>query len=236
MLQSITMARIKLGQLVVGIRGTVGGVTYSANASGPHVRLWSKGPNAQTAIRAENLGRISGLGALWLSMTDGERADWTTFGLTPPEVDTNSLGELYYLTGWQWFCRVNRRLQSVGLATTTTLPTSSGVSAPPTATITASALPAGTVVVSWTGTPFPAGHSGLAYIGFHPTTGLAALTVGLKQLWAAHEPAGSSVDVTAAALARFGAVQATWKAFLRLHALRDDGVRSPATIASCEVS
>ena len=230
------MAIIKLGALVAGIRGTIGGVTFSAGPSGPFARLWSRGPTPQTEAALIVRGLISHLGAPWAGMTDQQRQDWTDFGLAPPETDTNSLGEIYFLTGWQWFVRVNRRRQSVGLPITTTVPTASGVAAPLTAVLTATALPAGAVEISWTADDIPAGYSALVYLGAHPSIGLASKTTQLVQVLAYHEPPTDEADLTAAVLQRFGALGAGWKLWAYLHKLRDDGVRSPATMATCEVT
>jgi hypothetical protein len=230
------MAIVKFGTTVVGVRGTIGGITYSANASGPHARIWSKGSNPQTALQSQIRGRITGLGALWAALSPGDKAAWKAFGLAPPEVDTNSLGEVVHLTGWQWMVRVNQRRQAVGLATTSTVPTSSGVAAPITAAIAGSQLPGGTVTVGWTAGDFPAGYSACLNFGIHPTTGLVSKTTGLLQIYAQHQPAGTSADITAAVGNRFGSVQSGWTLYAHLYKLRDDGVRSTVTVATCEVT
>ena len=230
------MAIVKFGTSVVGVRGTIGGITYSANASGPHARLWSKGSNPQSVLQSLTRGRISGLGALWAALDSAQKAAWKSFGLAPPETDTNSLGEVFRLTGWQWLVRVNQRRQSVGLTTTSTLPTSSGVAAPLTCTIVASELPAGTVTLGWTGGDFPAGYSAILMLGLHPTTGLVSKTTGLLQIYAEHEPAGTSADITEAVSTRFGSISAGWTLYAHVYKLRDDGVRSTVTIATCTVT
>jgi hypothetical protein len=211
-------------------------MTFSANAAGPTIRQWSKGANPKTSIQAATRANLSHLGSLWTALTPAAKLTWTSFGLAPPETDTNSLGEIIYLTGWQWFCRVNQRRQAAGLATTSTLPTSSAVAAPATCHITATALPAGSVSVSWTSGDFPAGYSASLFVASHPTAGLQNKTSGLLQLWIQHEPAGTSQNITAAVQARLGNVPATWKLFAQLYRVRDDGVRSTVTTATCIVT
>jgi len=229
------MAIVKFGTTVVGVRGTIGGIVYSANASGPHARLWAKGSNPRSELQTLTRARISGLGVLWAALSDVEKAAWDYFGLHPPEFDTNSLGIRYYLTGWQWLVRVNQRRQSCGLGVTSVLPTNSGVAAAVTCVIEATALPGGTVTLTWTPGDFPGGFSGVLELGLHSTTGLVAKTAGFLQVYAQHEPAGSSADITAAVRARFGDLQLGWKLFGNLYRLRDDGVRSTGLSAACEV-
>lgn len=230
------MAIVKFGTSVVGIRGTLGGIVYSANSSGPHARIWSKGANPKSPRQSAIRGDISALGSLWAALTPAARATWTAFGLAPPEVDTNSLGELIYLSGWMWFVRVNQRRQAVGLATTSTLPTNSAVAAPATCTLTATALPGGAVTVGWTAGTFPAGYSATLELGTHPTAGLVAKTSGLMQIWTAQAPAGTSANISSYILARFGNLPAGWKLFASLYVLRDDGVRSTSTSTTAMVT
>lgn len=230
------MAIVKCGSIVVGIRGTIGGVVFTANASGPFARVWSRGSNPKSPRQTLVRGHISALGPLWSALSDAAKATWTAFGLAPPEIDTNSLGEQIYLTGWQWFVRVNQRRQSMGLATTSTLPTNSPVTAPISCTLTASELPAGTVSLSWTAADFPAGYSASLLLGVHPTTGLVAKTSNLVQIYAQHEPAGTSADISTAILERLGSIRTSWKLFGHLYKLRDDGVRSTATATTSEVT
>jgi hypothetical protein len=230
------MAKVKFGTIVIGVRGTVAGITFSANANGAFARGWSKGSNPSTALQARTRGRMSNIAAPWASLTPAEKLTWTNFGLAPPETDVDSLGQIYYLTGWAWFARVNQRRQAVGLPITTTLPTNSGVAAPATAAITAAPLPAGPVIISWTPGDYPAGYSVIAAIAAHPTSGLQTMTQHYAQVLALHNPPGSSADVTSTMAARFGGLSTPWTLYLRLYKLRDDGVRSTPTVATCTVT
>jgi hypothetical protein len=223
------MAIIKLGPTVVGIRGTLAGITFSANATGPFARAWNKPSNPRSAYQEPVRAALTQLGELWLSMSDAERQDWRDFAADPPEDDYNSLGELILLSGWQWFCRVNQRLHSVGLDTTTTLPTNSPATAPDSATLTAAPLPTGPITIAWTAGDFPADTSALLYIAAHRTQGLDTKQSSRLLVWAQHEPAGTSATITSDVQARFGNLSTGWKLFGGLYQLRDDGVRSVET-------
>ena len=219
------MANIKLGTLVAGIRGTVGGVTYSQNQTGPYARLWSRGTNARTSKQNTTRGRISGLGQLWKSMTNEARQEWCDFAAAPPELDYNAFHDLLNIGGWRWFTRVNQRLQAVGLATTTDVPSNTPAPAVTTATTVATAGPYGTVTVNFDLAEFAAGFSVIAFMAVHPTAGLLNKSTDLLQVLAVHEPAYTPYEVTFAFRAKWGFPQLGQKLWCYVSAQRDDGVR-----------
>lgn len=105
------MAIIVFGELVTGVRGTLGGTVYSANASGPYVTQWRKPTNPRTEIQTEQRERYARKPFEWRSLTAGQRTDWATFAADPAQEQTNSLGESYYLSGYHWFVKCNTRLE-----------------------------------------------------------------------------------------------------------------------------
>ena len=226
------MAIIKFGVLVAGARGTASGLIFTANGTGPFVRAWSKGSNPRSALQSQVRGRLSRCGPLWAGLSGAQKAAWDAFGAAPPETDYNSLGEVILLSGWQWLVRVNQRRQSVGLATTTTVPTNSPATQPASCTLTLNDLPTGPCSVAWTGGDFPANTSAVLFAAIHPTQGLQTKTADFRQVWAEQTPAGASKTLTSEFSARFGDIQTGWTGYARLYQLRDDGVRSivqPAT-------
>jgi len=230
------MAIIKLGTTVVGIRGTIAGITYSENQSGTYARLWAKGSNPSSAYQTQTRGRITTLSTLWLSMTDALRADWRTFAATPPETDYNSLGELILLSGWMWFVRVNQRRQSVGLATTTTVPSSAPQSPPASAALALAQLPGGTCTITWPSATFGAGTSADLYLAVHTTAGLLTKNSQRLLTFALRNPADTHEHINTQITARFGYIRTSWKFFGFLYKLRDDGVRSIAATTSTVVT
>lgn len=105
---------IKLGALVVGARGTAGGVTYSASLSGPYARLWSKGSNPRTTGQSKQRGRFSALPETWRQTDDAQKAAWAAFAADPAQELTNSLGEAYFATNYAWFVKINSLLSGAG--------------------------------------------------------------------------------------------------------------------------
>jgi len=178
---------------------------------------------------------MSQIPELWQGMTQSERDDFDLFGLSPPELDFNSLGEQYYLTGWQWFVRINQRRQSMGLAPTTALPSDLGVSALSSITLAAAALPTGPVTIEWPAGELPAGYGSSLFMAAHPTLALKTMTSRLAQVWSQFEPAGTTADITASVLSRFGSLPAGYKLFAWCYRVREDGVRSPAATTTTEI-
>jgi len=124
------MAILKLGELVAGIRGTVGGTIYSANKAGPFARRWSKGPNPETSKQTVQRAIMTTHGAPWLALAQGDRDDWDTYAADPAQELTNSLGEAYYANGYNWFCRINTHLLLSGRARRSVFPPSAAPAAP----------------------------------------------------------------------------------------------------------
>lgn len=128
------MALIQLGGLVSGLRGTVGGVTYSANASSNYAKAWAKGPRSQTALASLERSRLATWGPLWRAMSAAQRTAWDTYAALAAQAKTNSLGDTYYASGFNWYVEINDARTRAGLAVTSTTPANPAPAAPAYAT------------------------------------------------------------------------------------------------------
>jgi hypothetical protein len=198
--------------------------------------MWRRPKNQNTNVAATAKRQITEFGALWSSMSASLQADWTSFGASPPELDYNSLGIQYWLTGFQWLVRANVRRGLVTLTPTTTVPTNSAVTAPATCTITADAGPPLSVIVEWSQGDFPSYHSALIYLATYPSTGLQNFPGKGILVYTAYQPAGTSREIGVYATNRFGTIQPGSSIFCKLYSCRNDGVRSIATPAQCRVT
>lgn len=107
------MAIVKFGSLVVGVRGSIGGVTFSEALGGPYARSWGRSTNPRSRLQQRGRSHFGGLGAAWQALTPTERGDWDSLAAADPEPTFNSLGEPVTLSGWAYFVRCNtRRLQN----------------------------------------------------------------------------------------------------------------------------
>lgn len=101
------MAIIKLGTVVTGIRGTVGGSVFSANASGAYVKQWKMPTNPRTQKQNAQQTFLSSLPGEYRALSFAQQLAWATWAAQPAQAQTNSLGETYYLHAFQWFVKWN---------------------------------------------------------------------------------------------------------------------------------
>lgn len=107
------MAIIKLGPTVTGIRGTAGGLTFSANRNGPYVKSWSRPQHSVTPNQNIQNGYLAAAAAAWRDITAGQRSDWDDWAENTAPTRFNSLGEPLDLTGFNWFVSLNIVLQTL---------------------------------------------------------------------------------------------------------------------------
>lgn len=135
------MAIAKLAAPLAGLRGTVGGVVYSANKSGPYVRSWyqsAKGLSVKQSVTRETFTLAP---LAWNALTSSQRSDWQDWADLPAQEKTNALGEGYYCSGFQWFVSCYMNLALVGGTLPTDAPTEARPSAPGLTSLSASASP-----------------------------------------------------------------------------------------------
>lgn len=124
------MAITKIGAPLAGIRGTIGGITYSANKSCTYAKAWAMTSNPQTNKQSTERSFLSQMSEFWRSLSDAQRADWATFAALPDQELFNSLGESYYASGWNWFVKCNVRLLRLDRAKIKPIPTQARPAAP----------------------------------------------------------------------------------------------------------
>ena len=117
------MAIVKFGAPVTGFRGTIGGITFTANASGNLAKPWRM-PTYKASTPVSNVrAGLSRYGPTWRTLTSGQRTAWNTWAANPAQERFNSLGVSYFMTGFQAYCSINQCRLTVGLAITPTAPT-----------------------------------------------------------------------------------------------------------------
>jgi len=117
------MAITKIGPPLAGIRGTLGGVVYSANGSGTYCKPWAPPSNPRTELQMVERSYLASMPALWQALSSAQRTAWDTFAALGAQALVNSLGETYYASGYNWFVKCNIRLLRVGRATISAAPT-----------------------------------------------------------------------------------------------------------------
>lgn len=166
------MAKVLLGATIIGIRGSVGGNTFSANKSGPYVTAKTPRPANRSVRATEVQSFLTGLSRLWSTLNSTQKGLWNTFAAAAAQDQTDSLGQTYSLSGFQWFLKVNMWRFRLGIGTTITVP---ALPAPVAPTTTAFILTTITVPGSRTRITYPSGtHAGKHLV----ITGALATTKG----------------------------------------------------------
>jgi hypothetical protein len=221
------MAIIRFGMTVTGLRGTVGGVTYSAAGAGPYAKQWRAPRKVQTfaAVGARQAFALTAPG--WRGLTDTQRSDWRTWAADPAQERTNSLGEPYYLAGWQQYALITTQLGTCGRAARVDPPTTSTPATPVTASIVAE-VSAGVPFLELTldGSEFPAGGDIVVFLWIGPIGARTVVPARGLIGYADEVSSGDVLDLTDAAVAIFGMLYPGQQVFCGTAAQDDEGQRS----------
>jgi len=107
---------------VSGLRGKVGGNIFSANRSGPYLKSWGKGSNPRSALQTANRADLTTFAQSWAAISAANKTNWDTYAAAAAQDKTNSLGETYSASGFNWFCAINFNRRTVGSAQLDTSP------------------------------------------------------------------------------------------------------------------
>jgi len=230
------MAILRLGELVAGIRGTIGGTIYSANKSGPYARRWSKGSNPMTIGQTVQRARMTSHATYWQALSQAQRDAWDDYAADPAQELTNSLGEAYYATGYNWFVRINNHRFSTAEARITTAPDQARP-AIPTINYIHVHTPIETdydVLISYPSLQFD-GYMCIAYLAFAPSFAKVWVSRGYRLVYAAKGGYTTQERLGDETLAIFGDPLLNSKAFMTIARQGTQGQRSTAATATCKV-
>lgn len=107
------MAKVIFGAFVTGIRGKIGGTTFSGNGSGASVgktKTTAKKAGPKKMLQSAAVGGIS---RGWRSLAEADRLQFISDRVNYPR--TNSLGQTYYLSGFQLFMSRSAQLKAIGI-------------------------------------------------------------------------------------------------------------------------
>ncbi len=185
------MARIKLGTTVVGIRGTLGGIVFSNGIGGPNARAWRAPALARSRPKLNSQANLAFMAARWRSLTSTNRSNWNAFAADPAQEKTNSLGEAYFATGFNWQCEVNIQLDQAVLALQANPPTSTRPAIPSGITVDAAV---GSMELVFPLDPYPPGIYAVVYAAPSASGATTAPTRGFRFLDSQLMPDDTAID------------------------------------------
>ena len=84
------MAITELGVIIVGVRGTIGGITFSANKSGTYAKSLVTPSNPGTPNQLVQRGIIATMGSKWRALSAAQQAAWDAFAAAPASAPTTA--------------------------------------------------------------------------------------------------------------------------------------------------
>jgi len=111
------MATVQFSSLVTDVVGSVGGITFSRNKSGPTVKAKVVGKKNTTAGQQIQLQNNNALRNQWAALTLTQKQVWNDYATL--HTKTNRYGRTKTLTGFNWFISINNAYYYVhGIYTT----------------------------------------------------------------------------------------------------------------------
>ena len=99
------MARVTYGESITEYAGSIGGVTFLRNASGPIAKLRSNPPVNPSPYQSPNQTNMAKLVAYWPTLSQANKDTWNA--LAAAHNHTTPWGETKTLSGFQWFLSIN---------------------------------------------------------------------------------------------------------------------------------
>jgi hypothetical protein len=116
------MARFKPSALIAGIRGTVAGVTFSANGSSTYCRQWARPTLSRSNAQSLQRGLLGNFPQAWRALSSAQRAGWDTYAALAAQELTDPFGDAYYASGFNWYVRINTHRVRAGQSPSATAP------------------------------------------------------------------------------------------------------------------
>jgi hypothetical protein len=129
------MARVTYGSMITELKGSVGGITFHRNSSGPIARLRPKPPVNPSQLQSNQQQLLSYLVSMWGALSLSDKDSWDT--MASANNHYTPWGEEKTLSGYQWFLSCNLNRLFIGDTIVETCPGYTSVAAPATFTLEA---------------------------------------------------------------------------------------------------
>lgn len=221
------MAKIKFGATVVGARGTLGGITFSANKSGPYIKQWARSSTPRSALQQAQRITWATSAEQWQNLTGAQRTGWDTFASTtaPPEVD--AFGDDYRISGFAWYTRSTSLRAAGGFVPLGTAPVSYNVHVP----VVTNLLFFITGGTGASRSSYPSGTFGptkwfFLYGAVLSSIGAISPNIKMKRIVAESNPTLTFIAFQDEIETAFGEIELGMRLIWRLHVCDDDGYLS----------
>ena len=225
------MATIQLSSPIAGIRGKVGGLIYSQNGSSKYVRAWSRSSPVPSSPQNTTRNYLAELPTSWRALSSGVRSDWDDWAALGAQELTDAFGDPYYISGFNWFCKLNMRLLRIGNSIREAAPTAARPSSSsPTGSQFRWISGANQMYAYWTDPAQPS-EDVVMFCAVAPRPGASTLYSTFTFMDLDYSLVGSNhiFDYEDSFLAKFGQPIDGWLCLIRIHIQNTaDGQRSSA--------
>ena len=151
------MARVTYGESITEYAGSIGGVTFLRNASGPIAKLRSNPPVNPSPNQSKYQTNMAKLVSFWPTLSQAQKDSWNAIAAVHDH--TTPLGEIKTLSGYQWFISCNLSILLIGYSILATAPGWVAVPVPSSFVLQTSA----TYIRGYWSTPIPDTYGKLLY-------------------------------------------------------------------------
>jgi len=221
------MALVRYSEIIQGIRGSIAGLTWSANRSGSYVKKLATPVKKRTLAQSSKRAWFTQVSGAYANLTPAQVAQWDAFALSPPEIDYDPWGDQRFLTGSAWHMRINMRRLEAGQAIANNPPASTPSTPPTDFTLTIYRTGAvGVDSVFDYGTGDFVGRRAMLKLSLANSAVRTVQTSGYYVVWLDMVSVPGPQIITAEVDAVFGNVQVGQKMFGELRAQQSSGIRS----------
>lgn len=142
------MALVLPGGGITDITGSIGGTIFQRCKFGVTIRNRTRPLDPLTKNNTKRRAVLQTTSRMWSNnITESDRAQWNAFALLNPQ--TNPFGQIGYLSGMNWFVKLNAEFVATGGSIIATPPASGTYPAGTTVTFVADSSAGGSLVTTW---------------------------------------------------------------------------------------
>jgi len=194
--------KLKWGALVVAGSGKIGGHVAARNSSGAYLRTKVTPINPRTIDQIAARARLGANAKAWGVITQAQRDAWNS--VSSDFNSKNVFGDDIKLSGINVFSRINNNLLLIGESIISSPPLAESFAGP--STITVSSIVAGNVLEINPEFAVPAGSKGVVRMTSPQSAGKKFVKSEFRVIDIAPALTGIPYDVSAAYIAKFGAL------------------------------